>query len=253
MNMAFYTASVGAQQQQYRLDVHANNIANVNTDGFKSKIPSFSALMYTSVDGADGATLKTGTGSYMSAAATNYNSNGLVETGISTDYAIEGDGFFALWNPTTGEYTYTRDGSFTKAEYNATGEETTDEDTTSTETETESGSKWYLSDGQGRFVLNEQGGLIELGDSEEALSIGIFDFVNTEGMLSAGDNTLVPTESNGQVQIGDGTLVQGYLEASNTDLATELTKVIEAQRSFSYALKMMQTADELETTANNLR
>jgi flagellar basal-body rod protein FlgG len=101
--------------------------------------------------------------------------------------------------------------------------------------------------------LNEQGGLIELGDSEEALSIGIFDFVNTEGMLSAGDNTLVPTESNGQVQIGDGTLVQGYLEASNTDLATELTKVIEAQRSFSYALKMMQTADELETTANNLR
>lgn len=251
MNMSFYTASVGAQQQQSRLDVHANNIANVNTYGFKSKIPSFSALMYGSVDGADGAKLERGTGSYMSAAATNFNSNGLVETGVLTDYSIKGDGFFALWNPTTGEYTYTRDGSFTKAEFKAAGEETVNED--GTVTETDGGSKWYLSDGQGRFVLNEQGGLIELSDSEEALPIGIFDFVNTDGMLSTGDNMFVPTEKNGQVQIGEGTLVQGYLEASNTDLATELTKVIEAQRSFSYALKMMETADELETTANNLR
>lgn len=251
MNMSFYTASVGAQQQQYRLDVHANNIANVNTYGFKSKIPSFTALMYDSIDGAEGAKLERGTGSYMSGAVTNFGSNGLAQTGVSMDYAIEGDGFFALWNPATGEYTYTRDGSFTRSEFKAKGEEKVAEDGTVTEAEDEP--KWYLSDGQGRFVLSDQGGLIELSDSEEALPIGIFDFVNTNGMLSDGDNMFMPVEKNGQVQLGDGKLLQGYLEVSNTDLATELTKVIEAQRSFSYALKMMETSDELETTVNNLR
>ncbi len=72
-------------------------------------------------------------------------------------------------------------------------------------------------------------------------------------MLSVGDNRFVPVEKNGQVQLGTGKLVQKHIQASNTDLATELVGVIEAQRSFTYALKMVQTSDEITTTVNNLR
>lgn len=251
MNMSFYTASVGAQQQQARLDVHANNIANVNTYGFKAKVPSFTSLMYSDIVGAQSSELKRGSGSCQSAAATNFSSNGLASTGRIYDYAIEGDGFFALWNPQTEEYTYTRDGSFTKASL-TTAEQIVAED--GSVTTGDATGKYYLSDGSGRFVLSDEGGLIEITDNEgKALNVGIFDFTNTDGMLSVGDNMFSPVAKNGQVRLGDGKLIQGYLEVSNADLATQLTKVIEAQRSFSYALRMMTTSDELETTVNNLR
>ena len=83
--------------------------------------------------------------------------------------------------------------------------------------------------------------------------MGIFDFVNTNGMQHIGDNRFVPVEKNGQLRVGSGKLVQGYLENSNVDLGGELVKVIESQRSFTYALKMIQTSDEIETTVNDLR
>ena len=63
----------------------------------------------------------------------------------------------------------------------------------------------------------------------------------------------MPVEKNGQLRVGAGTLLQGYLENSNVDLANELSKVIESQRSFTYALKMIQASDEIETTVNDLR
>ncbi len=114
---------------------------------------------------------------------------------------------------------------------------------------------WCLSDGDGRFVMGRDGRLIEVDEDnvKTELPIGIFDFVNTNGMLNIGRNRFVPVEKNGQMQIGQGKLVKGYLERSNTDLAHEMVKVIESQRSFTYALKMIQTSDEIETTVNGLR
>ena len=87
----------------------------------------------------------------------------------------------------------------------------------------------------------------------EMLPVGIFDFVNTNGMLSVSENRFVPIEKNGGLRVGSGKLVQGKLEQSNADLANEISKVIESQRSFTYALKMIQTSDEIETTVNDLR
>ena len=72
-------------------------------------------------------------------------------------------------------------------------------------------------------------------------------------MQHIGNNRYVPVEKNGELEMGSGTLVQGCLESSNTDLARELSKVIESQRSFQYVLKMIQTSDEIETTVNGLR
>lgn len=251
--MSFYTAAVGAQQQQRRLDVHGNNIANVNTAGFTAKKPVFMALVNDFMQGADNEELPRGTGTFMIAADTTFRGSAYPETYRDLDYAIEGDGFFALWDPTSGEYSYTRDGSFIKSSFERDsigldGEQEVDEDGNPVRE-----TVWYLSDALGRFVLSNEGRLIEVTDESATLPIGIYDFVNRNGMLSTGDNRFIPIEKNGPVQVGTGTLVKGHLLASNADLGTELVKVIEAQRSFSYALKMVQSSDEITTTVNNLR
>lgn len=245
MNISFYTASVGVQQQQDRLDVHANNIANLNTYGFRAKHPSFSQLMTGPITGIED-DLPRGYGSRLEDANTDFRQSGLIDTGRALDFAIEGAGFFGLIDLTTGEISYTRDGSFTRSEIK-------DVDLEGNEI-----SRWYLSDGMGRLVLGMDGRRIELGaetagEDFPLLSVGVFDFINHDGMLSLGDNRLIPVEKNGPVGLGSGTAMQGHLELSNADFANEISKVIESQRSFQYMLRMVTTSDEIETTVNNLR
>lgn len=235
MNISFYTAAVGAAQQQERLDVHGNNIANINNYGFRAKIPSFSSLMTGPITGIN-EDLPRGVGARLEDAETNFNGTTLADTGRSLDYAIEGDGFFALLDPASGGISYTRDGSFTKSQFIENGE-----------------MKWYLSDGMGRFVLGRDGQPIEVDDEKQELPVGVFDFVNRNGMLNIGENRFVPVEKNGAVGQGTGRAVQGYLEQSNADLAYEFSKVIESQRSFSLMLRMVTTSDEIESTVNGLR
>lgn len=241
MNLSFYTAAVGAKQQQQRLNVQANNIANISTYGYKAQKPSFSTLMYGSVEGADGAKLTCGSGAAMTMTDTDFKPAAIVSTGYALDRAIEGDGFFALFDPGTQEVSYTRDGSFTASltrRENAAGEPEQVQ---------------YLSDGDGRFVLSDQGEVIEVNDGKPSNPVGVYTFENTDGMRRVGANRFVPVAKNGAVQPGAGTVVSGSLELSNADLAEQMTKVIEVQRSYSYALKMVETTDELENTANTLR
>ena len=260
MNISFYTATTGAIQQQDRLDVHANNIANVNTFGFRAKQPSFSQLMTGPVVGIE-EELARGVGARMEDAATDFRQSGLTGTERKLDYASTGQGFFGLLDPSTGEISYTRDGSFTLTEMKAyeTVEAADEADPDATRTEVQEVSHWYVSDGMGRLVLGNDGRRIEV-DAEMAertdippLPIGVFDFINHDGMLSLGDNRLIPVEKNGNVGLGSGEAVQGYLELSNADLANEMAKVIESQRSFQYMLRMISTSDEIETTVNSLR
>jgi len=112
---------------------------------------------------------------------------------------------------------------------------------------------YALGDDTGRFVLSEEGGLIPVTDPKEELPIGIFDFANYDGMARLDDTRFLPVDKNGNLWYGDGKLVQGCVERSNADLADELTKVIEAQRAYGAALKMVITSDEIESTINNLR
>lgn len=240
MNLSFYSAAVGVAEQQQRLNVHGNNIANINTYGYKTEKPSFAQLMYDNVDGIDGEILLRGAGSRLDAAETDFKQSSLYDTGLPQDYAIEGDGFFALLDPSTGEYSYTRDGSFSAATFTppfvaAPG--------------------WYLSDGNGRLVISNTGRPIAMQDPDTtaAQEVGVFDFINYNGMLHLNDNRVVPVEKNGNLQLGRGRVVQGCLERSNADLANEMTKVIETQRSFSYMMKMIIASDEIENTVNNLR
>lgn len=241
MNLSFYTAAVGAAQQQQRMNVQGNNIANVNTQGYKGQHASFASLMYRDIEGIDNERLPTGTGARMVSTTVDFGAGPVVDTGRTEDYAIFGKGFFALYEPGTGEVSYTRDGAFTRAEFQRPDQDGMME------------MVYMLSDGEGRFVLNREGGMIEMTGRDVSQDVAVFDFVNTDGMRHVDGNRYVPIGKNGQIRFGDGEARQGVLEGSNVDLATELTKVIEAQRSYSYALKMVQTSDEIENTINSLR
>lgn len=246
MLQAFYSATVGAQQQMLRMDVQANNISNVNTHGFKAQVPAFQSLMYGMLDGIDGAQLPRGTGAYMSGTATNWSEGIIEETGRDLDFAILGDGYFALYEPGTGEVSFTRDGAFSLASFQEAGEGTDANGNPVMNT------VYYLSDGEGRQVLGQDGFPIRVSDPEADLTVGVFSIQYQDGLQRDGSSRFLMGDKNGMVWVSNAEVRQGMLESSNTDLATELGQVIEAQRSYSYVLKMMQTADEVETTINGL-
>ena len=240
MIQAFYNAAVGAQQQLLRLNVQANNIANVNHYGFRAEKPAFEALMYRNIAGADGAELPKGAGTRVVSTATDFSQAALEETGRAQDYAIFGLGFFALFDPSTQEISFTRDGSFSPAMFQEQNEAGELEHV------------WYLSDGEGRQVLNTGGYPIVMTDFNAEQPVGVFLIQYQDGLQHLDSGRFLAGDKNGDVWMGGAQVLRGYLETSNTDLAYEISKVIEAQRAYSYALRMVTTADEVETTINGL-
>ena len=188
-----------------------------------------------------------GVGTRMLMTSTDFSQGGPAETGRLLDYYIEGEGFFGLVDLDTGDVTFTRNGAFMMSSLDRpTGE--VDENGQPVIEQV-----FYLGDGTGRFVLGEDGGLIQINDPNDELPVGIFDFANYDGMTQLDDTRYLPIDKNGNLWYGDGKLVRGYVERSNADLGDELTKVIEAQRAYGAALKMVITSDEIESTINNLR
>ena len=175
----------------------------------------------------------------MSGTATNTTEGSMLQTNRKLDYAIAGQGYFALYDPSTDELSFTRDGSFTASAFLVRDEQGEREE-------------YYLSDGEGRQVLGRDGAPIVVTDPTVELPVGVFQIQYQDGLLRQEENRFLADEKNGQILLTDEEPVQGWLEESNTDLATELGQVIEAQRSYSYALKALQTADEVESTISSL-
>ncbi|HIY21947.1 MAG TPA: flagellar hook basal-body protein [Candidatus Flavonifractor merdigallinarum] len=240
MIQGFYSAATGAQQQMLRLGVHGNNIANVNNYGFKAEKPAFGDLMYNTVTGVDDAQLPKGTGTRMIATATDFSTSEITPTGRDQDYAILGEGFFALYDPSTQEISFTRDGAFTVNSFQETNENGEPE------------LVWYLTDGEGRQVMNTEGYPIVVTDPTAEQPVGVFLIQYKDGLQHVNSGRFLTTDKNGAVWVSTSGVRQGYLETSNTDLAYEMSKVIESQRAYTYALRMVTTADEVETTINNL-
>ena len=247
MNQSFYTGAIGALQQQRHLDVQGNNIANVNTYGYKAQKARFTDLMYQDLEGIDGARLPVGTGARMLMTSNDFGTGSVMTTNRPYDYMIEGDGLFGLIDLATNEVSFTRCGAFSLAELQRPTGETDENGNPIME------KVMCLSDGQGRFVLSNRGDLIEVTDEDAELPVGVFDFANYDGITRVGDTRFMPVDKNGNLMLGTGTVRRGVLELSNVDLAEEMTKVIEAQRVYSLSLKMVQTSDEIEGTINGLR
>lgn len=249
MNGSFYTAALGAGTQQTKIDIIANNIANVNTLGYKAKNGVFTDLVYRNMErGAGGERLQAGVGVKINSINTDFSNVGYQTTGMQYDFAIPEDGFFMLQDPVTNEISYTRSGRFSLSR---------------------SGDEIYLVAANGKRVMNKNREQIVINmeestendvdtDEEEeettGLNIGIFDFRLKNGMSSNGDNEFIPVAKNGEpILLENQEPIQGALELSGVNFANEMAKLVETQRAYSYALKMFQTSDEVESMINTLR
>ena len=251
MIQALHTAASGLRNQQLRIDTTANNLANINTTGYKSRSLSFQDTIYTTMKSPEGNREKQlrGAGLLPGPTRTDLTSGAMKETGNSMDFAIDGAGYFCIQEP-DGGLSYTRNGSFSIS-MEADGS--------------------YLVNDRGRYVTDVDGNRIQLAEEGSAggeigedgtitradgstAQIGIFVFDNPSG-LSSEDNTVFRETANSgaAVLFEEPRLRQSYLEASNVDLATELTQLIQAQRMYSLAGKALQTADDMEGLAINVR
>ena len=246
MNQSFYSGAVGAQQQMNVLNIQSNNIANINTTAFKAEVPRFISLFRQELESIEDGNDSVGVGARLLMTSTDHSQGAPQYTGRTQDYMIQGDGYFALVDLNTNEVTFTRNGAFEVTYYERNKGEDEFGNVVTERVLT-------LTDGEGRFVLGRNGNIITVTDPNARQNIGIFDYGNYDGMQHTIGTEFMPVDKNGNLYYGTGELLQGCLEGSNADLATSLTKVIEAQRAYSMALKVVQTSDEIENTINNMR
>lgn len=235
MDTSFYTAARAARTQQDKMNVISNNMANINTTGYKSKSSVFMDLMYYNMRAPENewTNLTSGTGVIQQHTNTNFNQSGFAESPGKYDYAISGQGFFMLRDPASNAVSYTRNGQFSLSERQ---------------------DGFYLVTDSNKLVLDVNGNPVRVTDGDLQSQIGIYTFTHTNGMLNVGDNEFAPVAKNGNpVLAQDSELVSGYVEMSNVDFAQEMAKTIESSRAYSYILKMLQTSDEVEQTINGLR
>lgn len=236
MYTSFYTAARGAMEEQKKMDVIANNFASVNNYGYKPKSAVFSDLMYYNLNNYTGedTPLKAGVGIVVEKTNTKFDPTAPMTTGGEFDYSIQDDGFFMLRSPITNQVSYTRNGHFSLSQR---------------------GDVFYLVNDNGNFVLDENQNPITVDENRELSGdIGVYGFNILDGMLSSGNNEFTPVAKNGNPYLIRGArLVDHSLEMSGVDTADEISKLIETQRAYSYALKMVQTSDEVMNVINGLR
>lgn len=253
MMRSLYIAKTGMDSSQFQLDVVSNNLANINTKGFKRSHAIFEDLYYQTLRQpgsqlADGSTtptgLQVGTGSTPIATSRIQSQGNLDHTEQTLDLAIMGDGFFQITMPdgTTG---YTRDGEFKR---NANGDMVT-------------ANGYPLSPNinipaGATQVTISQSGVVQYflkGNAapQTAGTIQTATFVNPQGLESIGNNLYRQSAASGDPQVGDpqsdnrGEVKQGFLEDSNVNVTEELVRMIQAQRSYEMNSRSIKTADEM--------
>ncbi|NLX19581.1 MAG: flagellar basal-body rod protein FlgG [Desulfobulbus sp.] len=257
---SLWTATTGMSAQNLNMDVIANNLANVNTSGFKKSRADFQDLLYqivkvpgspTSADTTSPTGIQVGLGVKPAAVTKIFTTGDIVQTGNPLDIAIEGTGFFQVSMP-DGTTAYTRAGTL---KLDGDGRITTS-DGYPIEPEIiipEDALEITISaDGTVSAILGGDTTSTELGNMDLA------DFVNDAGLIAIGKNLFRDTEASGPALIGTpgengiGTLLQGYIENSNVNLVEELTQMITAQRSFEINSKVITTSDEMMRTVTNM-
>ena len=261
MNPALRTAATGMAAQQTRTEVIANNLANVNTTGFKRSRAQFEDLLYQNIQGPTvlgssesntAPAIQVGRGTHLTA-VTRLNSQGALEqTGRSLDVAIDGDGFFPITLP-SGVTAYTRDGSF----------QISDQGVLVTSDGYQVGAGIKIPADVTELAISASGvvsGSKGVGGEQQELGrIELARFANPSGMSSMGQNLFAATPASGEATTGypmddgKGRLVQGTLEGSNVEIVQEMVDMIAAQRAYEINSKAIQTSDEMLSTINNLK
>lgn len=261
MIRSLFTAATGMIAQQLNLDVTANNLANVNTTGFKKSRADFQDLMYQIVQEPGASTSQAGvspTGIQLGlgakpVAVTKFHSQGdFQSTGNPLDVAIEGDGFFQVLLP-SGQLAYTRAGNFKVNEIGALVTADGYPVQPQITIQPEAIGITISTDG----VVNVQ--LPGQPQPANAGQIQIFRFQNAAGLRSMGRNLYQDTLASGTPtqgipgQVGLGTLAQNMLEGSNVSVVEEIVQMVTGQRAYEANSKVIQTADQLLSTAINVK
>lgn len=261
MIRALYSAASGMTAQQTNVDNIANNLANANTNGFKSRRAQFQDLLYQTMSQPGAAAgqqtvvpvgLQLGLGTKAASNEIIFTQGNFAQTGNPLDLVIQGNGFFQIRRP-TGDLAYTRDGSFqfdktgtiVTAQGNPLEPAITIPTTAQSVTIAQDGTVSYTQPGQ---TSAQQAGQIQLAM-----------FQNPAGMNSIGSNLYQPTDASGEPivanpggQEGLGTLQQGYTEQSNVSIVQEFVNLIIAQRAYEANSKVVKSADEMYQDVNNL-
>ena len=243
-------ASLGLRAQQNRVNVIANNIANVNTTGYKGQRVDFQDALYTEIlNPADlqQTGMKQGSGVLIGSTNRDYTQGMVMGTGETLDMYIDGDGYFTVQD-SNGTRMYTRSGAFAvSAEADGNYLVTANGDYVLDETN----AKIKLPDGVDEISVNQDGSL--WANEAQFAKLGIVTFTNQNGLSAAGGSCFTETVASGAPIGSDAKVVQGSLESSNVDLTVEMSRLIRAQKAFSMASRVVSVWDEMESTTNNLR
>lgn len=260
MMRALYSAATGMQAQQLNMDVISNNLANVNTTGFKRSRADFQDLLYQEImpagsQEAQGAQrpvgLEVGLGVNAGTTETLFDAGPPENTGEPLDLAIAGNGFFQVALP-NGDYGYTRDGTFTM---NGTGQLVTATGYVVQPEITIPPNAQSIAVGQDGTVS------VTVPGSTTPTTLGkiaLVTFPNQTGLQNIGNNNFAPTAASGAAQAGTasqngfGSIEQGELEGSNVQIVTEMVNMITAQRAYEVNSKAIQTADNMLSIADGL-
>lgn len=258
MIKALFTAATGMRAQQRRIDVIANNLANVNTTGFKKSQVNFEDLLYNNIEDAGSTNssgslrpsgLQIGSGTRLVSTSKVFTTGNLEETGSPLDLVISGQGFFQV-EDLSGNIVFTRDGNFKP---DALGNLVNSQ-----------GLK--LSPGitvppQASVSVDQSGAISAAVGNAPATNIGnvqIANFPNPAGLEALGGNLLKETVASGAAVLGNpgdegfGSILSSFLERSNVEVVSELVNLIVSQRAYETNSRAISAADEMLTTANQI-
>jgi len=260
MITALYSAATGMEAQETQINVVANNLANVNTTGFKRSRANFQDLLYHNIRAVGSATssdtevptgIQVGLGTRTASVEKVYTTGDFETTGRDLDLAIEGEGFFQVAMP-NGETAYTRDGSL----------------------KSDSQGRLVTADGNPvepaitipenatKVAIGKRGTVTAYLDGEaEGNELGVLElarFSNPSGLKSMGGNLQLESTASGTPILGEpgdsglGTIAQGFLESSNVSIMKEMISLISGQRAYEINSKAVKAADEILQQTNQL-
>jgi flagellar basal-body rod protein FlgG len=260
MLRALYTAASGMEAQQLNIDTIAHNLANINTSGFKYRKAQFQDLLYQNMRQAGASNtasteipvgLQVGLGTKPVATDVIFTQGDFSVTNNPLDLVIQGNGFFQILQA-NGQTAYTRNGNF---HLNSTGNIVTTEGDLLNPPITIASDQVGITIGADGSVTVQKSGESK---PEPAGKIELAYFQNPSGLQSVGKSLFIPTQSSGNAETGSpgekglGSLQSGYVEQSNVSVVEEMVNMIVSQRAYEANSKVIRTADEMFTQANNV-
>ena len=270
MVRSLWTAATGMIAQQNNVDTIANNLANVNTTGYKTETNEFKSLLYQTIQAktttANGVQkpvgAQVGLGVRNAAITSQFTQGSFLASENTFSFAISGDGFFAIQGD-DGQTYYTRNGNFNMS-IGVDGMTLTDMEghpVLDVNGEPIAVADTYIAN---RIQISADGKLMYPDEDnnlqEMGFQVGLYQFQNPAGLDKVGDTLYAATAASGEAineneneDVQKSTIAQGYLEGSNVQIADEMVNLIVAQRAYEVNSKAITTTDEMMQTANNLK